>query len=165
MATNEREQMGGIAGADLAIAVSKAGGLGQVGADLNLKWLSAQLSKAEQALGRQDGLLPIGVGLLTFVLKDSTDEILALLQQFQPAVVWLFAANELNDYAAWAAKIRDATPRSQIWVQVGSVDGALTVAKTVRPDALCLQGLDAGGHGFEKGAGGPSYHSCGYAEH
>jgi nitronate monooxygenase len=25
--------------------------------------------------------------------------------------------------------------------------------KTARPDALCLQGADAGGHGFKKGAG------------
>lgn len=40
-----------------------------------------------------------------------------------------------------------------IWIQVGSVEAALTVARSVHPAVICVQGSDAGGHGFEKGAG------------
>lgn len=40
-----------------------------------------------------------------------------------------------------------------IWIQVGSVEAALTVAQSVNPAILCVQGSDAGGHGFERGAG------------
>ena len=143
--------MGGIAGADLAIAVSKAGGLGQIGGVDNLDDLDAQLIKVEQALGRHDGLLPIGLGLLSFVLK--LDSAVPLLQKSRPAVVWIFAAHEFDDYAVWAMKVREASPKSQVWIQVGSAKGALEIAKNARPDVICTQGLDAGGHGFEKGAG------------
>ncbi|EME39727.1 hypothetical protein DOTSEDRAFT_48153 [Dothistroma septosporum NZE10] len=143
--------MGGIAGADLAIAVSNAGGLGQIGGVENLQDLESQLAKVEQKLGRRDGLLPIGLGLLSFVLKS--DHVVPLLQRFKPAVVWLFAAHDFEDYAVWAKKARQASPTSQVWVQVGSVEGALKIAEQAGPDALCMQGQDAGGHGFEKGAG------------
>lgn len=143
--------MGGIAGADLAIAVSKAGGLGQIGAVDNLNDLEAQLSKVEQALARHDGLLPIGLGLLSFVLES--DNVMPILQKFNPTVVWLFLAHEVDDYALWTRKIRQASQKSQVWIQVGSVQGALAIAKNAKPDVICVQGLDAGGHGFEKGAG------------
>lgn len=76
-----------------------------------------------------------------------------VFKRFRPAVVWLFGARELADYATWAGRIRAATPHSMIWIQVGSVEAALTVARDVKPAAICVQGSDAGGHGFEKGAG------------
>lgn len=144
-------QMGGIAGADLAMAVSKAGALGQIGGVNDLKDLEAQLTKVEEGLGRENGLLPIGIGLLSFILKS--DNVLPLLQRFRPAVVWLFAAHKFEDYAVWARKVRQASPQSQVWIQVGSVEGALKIATNARPEVMCIQGLDAGGHGFEKGAG------------
>lgn len=68
-------------------------------------------------------------------------------------MIWLFGAQELSDYAAWAERIRTASPHSMIWIQVGSVEAAITVARDVKPACICVQGSDAGGHGFEKGAG------------
>lgn len=80
-------------------------------------------------------------------------EAIPVFKRFRPAVIWLFGARELADYSTWAERIRVASPHSMIWVQVGSVEAALTVARSVHPAALCVQGSDAGGHGFEKGAG------------
>lgn len=143
--------MGGFAGADLATAVTKAGGLGFIGADNDMESLDKGLTQVEQSLGRHNDMLPIGVGLLSFVVQ--ADRVIPILQRHRPAIVWLFAAKELKDYATWAEKVRAATPQSQIWVQVGSVAAALTVAEQCKPDTMCIQGVDAGGHGFEKGAG------------
>ena len=89
--------------------------------------------------------------MLPFITK--LEEAIPVFQRFAPAVIWLFGANELHDYTTWAQRVRAATPKSMIWIQVGSVEAALTVAENVRPDAMCVQGSDAGGHGFEKGAG------------
>ncbi|KAF2159035.1 hypothetical protein M409DRAFT_71284 [Zasmidium cellare ATCC 36951] len=132
--------MGGIAQADLAIAVSKAGGLGQIGVDYNLEAFKTRLSQVEDALGRHNGLLPIGVGFLSFIVNS--DAAVDIVGKFKPAVVWVFAANALDDYTGWAEEI-----------QVGNVEAALRVAEGARPDVLCVQGADAGGHGFEKEAG------------
>jgi nitronate monooxygenase len=143
--------MGGYAGADLAIAVSKAGGLGHIGAVKNMKELDDSLTKVDKVLDRHDGLLPIGVGVLPFILN--IDEAMPVLEKHKPAVIWLFAAKELNDYVTWANRARAASPKSQVWIQIGSVEAALKVAASAHPNAMCVQGIDAGGHGFEKGAG------------
>jgi nitronate monooxygenase len=143
--------MGGFAGPDLAIAVSKAGGLGQIGALDDMVQLEKQLQEVSSAFSHQSPL-PIGVGLITFIPR-LFDTAIPVLKKHSPAVVWLFAAPDLSDYAKWTSEIREACPRSKIWVQVGSVSGALGVARTAKPDALIMQGADAGGHGFEKGAG------------
>ena len=147
--------MGGFAGGSLAYTVTKAGGLGLIGA-IGVPDLEKELSVAQAAFRTSDGdmesskTLPIGVGLLPFILK--MDDVLPVLQKFQPAVIWLFAAKELDDYASWASRIREVCPTSSVWVQVGSVTAALAVAQSTKPDALILQGADAGGHGFERGA-------------
>jgi nitronate monooxygenase len=143
--------MGGFAGGKLAAAVTQAGGLGMVGAIMSSD-LEKELAVAQEALRptQRGDVLPIGVGLLPFVIK--LDPVLVTLQQYQPAVVWLFAAKELEDYAAWAGRIREVSPRSKIWIQTGTVSAALKIAQLAKPDALILQGADAGGHGFERGA-------------
>lgn len=56
--------MGGFAGADLAMAVSKAGGLGQIGAVFDMNELATDLKKVEENMERFDDLLPVGVGYL-----------------------------------------------------------------------------------------------------
>lgn len=89
--------------------------------------------------------------MLPFVTKIG--EAMPVFKRFRPAVIWLFGARQLADYANWADRARAASPHSMIWVQVGSVEAALTVARTVHPAVLSVQGSDAGGHGFEKGAG------------
>ncbi|TKA25904.1 hypothetical protein B0A50_05659 [Salinomyces thailandicus] len=143
--------MAGFAGADLAMAVTSAGGLGFIGAFNDMPNVAQSLDRVEQNLERYDGVLPIGVGFLTFVLKS--EAVMPILSKYRPAVVWLFASQELDDYAEWARLIRAATPQSQVWIQLGSVAAALQVAQRARPDAICVQGSDAGGHGFEQSAG------------
>lgn len=76
-----------------------------------------------------------------------------LVEKFRPAAVWLFGAQQLEEYGTWAERVRGAAADTRVWVQVGSVAGALRVAELAKPDVLVLQGWDAGGHGWEKGAG------------
>lgn len=160
--------MGGFAGGALAAAVTAAGGLGQIGAVVDMEELERELALAEDRLSKTNSrdndstsssaTLPIGVGLLPFILK--LDTVLPVLRRFQPAVIWLFAATALGDYASWTRELHAALPHSSVWIQVGSASAALAVAQgggdgsdaTAQPDALVLQGADAGGHGFEHGA-------------
>ncbi|KAF2680533.1 inosine monophosphate dehydrogenase [Lentithecium fluviatile CBS 122367] len=146
------------AGPALAIAVTEAGGLGLIGGRFSVDILRTQLQEASQTLKSSTNslvadaaLLPIGVGFLTFVLK--LDDVLPLIEEFRPCVVWLFVARTLEGYVEWAEGVRRVSPGTKVWVQTGSVSAALHIAKTAKPDALCIQGADAGGHGFEKGAG------------
>ncbi|KAJ9605640.1 hypothetical protein H2200_009489 [Cladophialophora chaetospira] len=143
--------MGGFAGGRLAAAVTRAGGLGVIGAVM-ANDLEKELGIAAEALKptQKGDIIPIGVGLLPFIVQ--LDSVLPILQRYRPAVVWLFAAKELTDYSIWAAKIRRVSPESRIWIQTGTVSAALKIAQSAKPDALILQGADAGGHGFERGA-------------
>ncbi|KIW30704.1 uncharacterized protein PV07_02412 [Cladophialophora immunda] len=144
--------MGGFAGGHLASAVTKSGGLGMIGAIMSDD-LEKELGIAAdelKATAEASHTLPIGVGLLPFIVK--AESVLPILKRYQPAVVWLFAAKELDDYATWSAGIRESCPNSRVWIQVGSVSAAVEIAQTAKPDALVMQGADAGGHGFERGA-------------
>jgi len=146
--------MGGFAGSKLSVAVSKAGGLGLIGAVNDMPGLSAKLADAESKIDRlENGLLPIGVGVLLFITP--IEEALPILEKSRPAVIWLFAANEIADYGLWAERVRSSSALTdcQLWIQVGSVAAALEIAKAAKPDVLCVQGADAGGHGYERGAG------------
>jgi nitronate monooxygenase len=148
--------MAGFAGGALASSVTLAGGLGLIGGAVNMDDARKELRIASEAVAANSTLaasetLPIGIGFLAFLLK--LEDIVPVVTEYKPVVVWLFAAKELDHYAEWAEALRKASPASKIWVQVGSVAAAVQVARTAKPDALCLQGADAGGHGYEKGAG------------
>lgn len=150
--------MGGFAGGQLASAVSIAGGLGFIGSINNMTDLRENLRIASEAFAatpvpnhnESTGTLPVGVGLLPFVL--TINDTMPVLREYSPAIVWLFSPKSEDDYAAWTAAIRVASPKSKVWIAVGSVSSAVHVAKTAKPDAICLQGSDAGGHGYERGA-------------
>ena len=144
--------MAGSATAPLAVAVTKAGGLGQIGSANDLKTLDSHIASAAKDLQRtSEGLLPVGVGFLLFLVN--IEEAMGVLAEHRPAVVWLFAAKQVGDYAAWAERVRQTSPRSMVWVQVGSVQDALRVAREAKPDVLVVQGADAGGHGLARSAG------------
>lgn len=150
--------MGGFAWAPLATAVSQAGGLGFIGSLNDMSQLRTQLEQARETFKasfndsiKTSPTLPLGVGILAFICK--IEDVVPVIAEYKPTIVWLFAAKELEDYKEWAEKLRQASPQTKIWVQVGNVEAALAVAKIARPDALCLQGADAGGHGFEAGSG------------
>jgi nitronate monooxygenase len=157
--------MAGFAGAPLATAVSQAGGIGLVGVADDVAALEANLSSAHsfftspssctnlsaKTFLAETKTLPIGVGFLPFFINLETA--LPVLQKNPPALVWLFAAREFEDYATWATALRKALPDTKIWIQVGSASAALEIAKLAAPDVLVLQGADAGGHGFARSAG------------
>lgn len=148
------------AGGLLAATVTLAGGFGLVGSKSDMSVLRRELLIAREtftahnstsaSVAQTEGL-NVGVGFLPFILK--LDHALEIVKEFKPAVVWLFAAKDFDDYAVWADAVRQASPRSKVWIQIGSVASAVHIATHTRPDALCVQGADAGGHGFEKGAG------------
>lgn len=141
------------AGADLAVSVTLAKGLGLIGSAWDLQALDSALQTAPSKLPRfeSNNKLPLGVGFLPiFIELEAT---LRVLEKHQPAVVWLFAAREIDDYALWARGVREKCPGTQIWVQVGSVEAALAVVRGCGPEVLCVQGSDAGGHGFARAAG------------
>lgn len=142
--------------APLAVTVSQAGGLGFIAAGSELSDLSNQLRHAQSLLkdppieSTTPGVLPIGVGFINW--GADLDAAIDVLTTYVPAAVWLFAPRENADLEAWSRKIRGATMgKTKIWVQIGTVGDALDVAKLCRPDALVVQGVDAGGHGLERG--------------
>ncbi|GFG18013.1 nitronate monooxygenase [Aspergillus udagawae] len=147
--------MSGAAASDLAIAVTRAGGLGQIGFMDNRQMLSEHLKKAQHGL--QDmmkslpnpNILPIGVGIIVF--GSPVDDWMSLFSLYKPAVVWLSFAST-PEFTSWTRGIRRATPETKVWIQLGSVTAAVEVAEACRPDALVIQGSDAGGHGHQDGA-------------
>ncbi|KAH6671827.1 hypothetical protein B0J14DRAFT_594481 [Halenospora varia] len=153
--------MAGFAGPSLAVAVSKAGGVGFIGAlpakDTSL--LDSQLTTAKSSLASTSPdlktsdpeLLPIGVGFLLFASK--LDDVVEVVRKHKPAVVWLACPKVIEDFEAWTKGLRGASEKSKIWIQVASVSVALQVAKSCSPDILIMQGSDAGGHGPCPGAG------------
>ncbi|KAL5404699.1 hypothetical protein PMIN03_008967 [Paraphaeosphaeria minitans] len=148
------DPMGGFAWAPLATAVSLAGGLGLLGSLADMSQLSSQLTEARSTFAASSNPKIKKCANATprpFACK--IEDVAPVIREFQPAVLWLFAAPQLDDYGAWVAALREASPASSVWIQVGTVEAALHVARTARPDAMCLQGADAGGHGFERGAG------------
>ena len=142
--------------APLAVAGSRAGGLGFLAGGFDLTNLDADLAEAPRLLENADiptteGVLPVGVGFMKW--GAHLPLAVAALKMYTPAAVWFFAARMLADMLPWAKEIRAVTGgRTKVWVQVGSVAQALEVAKTTKPDVLVLQGSDAGGHGLARSA-------------
>lgn len=150
--------MAGFAGGSLASAVTLAGGFGMIGGLQNISDIRSQLQQANTTLRASSNPLianaehlPIGVGFLPLFV--ALDDVLPVVADARPAVVWLFAAQDLDVYATWAAAIREVSPGTKIWIQAGNIEALLHIAKTAAPDAICAQGADAGGHGYVRGAG------------
>ncbi|MCJ1339979.1 hypothetical protein MMC09_005272 [Bachmanniomyces sp. S44760] len=147
-----------ISRAPLAVAVSRAGGLGFLGAGNDLTNLMSDLEEAKVMLekdpidGAPAGSLPIGIGFINW--GADLDLALEAIKKYSPAAVWLFAPRKIEDFRTWVSKIRDANDdRVRIWIQIGTVSDAVEVTKMCNPDVLVVQGSDAGGHGLEQGAG------------
>jgi nitronate monooxygenase len=146
------------AGPDLAVATYRAGGLGFVGPGVKPTDLDGKLEKARTLLKNPaqpsgDEGLPVGVGFQIFDgdLRVSS----ASVEKYKPTAAWLFVPKKgQSELDEWSAEIRQASPNTRIWVQVGSVFEAFEAAKSKHaPDVLVVQGIDAGGHGLRKGAG------------
>lgn len=125
--------MAGIAGGDLAAAVSAAGGLGMlgVGPAASAAWVEAEAAKA-RAAGR------FGAGLMVWALP-SRPELLDIVLAEKPDVVSL----SFGDVAPYADTVHAAGARLVAQVQDG--DSARR-ALAAGADAVIAQGTEAGGH-------------------
>lgn len=153
-----------IALAPLAVAVSRAGGIGFLAAGFDVSDLENNLENAAKLIHENPpkqihsndldpDILPIGVGFLNWGAE--LDRTLPLIKKYTPAAVWLFGAARPAEtlYSRWAEQVRSATGgKTKIWVQVGTVSDALSAARAVKPDVLVVQGSDAGGHGLKDAA-------------
>lgn len=147
--------MSGAATSKLAVAVTRAGGLGQIGFLDDSRMLSAELEHAQRDLQdfksheSTDHVLPVGLGVIVFGL--SVSRWLPVISKYKPAVVWL-SFGEVQEFRQWTEGIRKVSPQTKVWVQLGSVRDAVEIAQACHPDAIVLQGSDAGGHGNAQGA-------------
>ncbi|RJE24510.1 Oxidoreductase 2-nitropropane dioxygenase family [Aspergillus sclerotialis] len=147
--------MSGVATSELAASVTRAGGLGQIGFIDDMRILDRQLERTKHLLRdikttpKDADLLPIGVGIIA--IGGSVSSFLHLLEKHKPAVIWL-SFGETTEFAHWTRNIRNVSPHTKVWIQIGSVSAALQAAQACHPDALVLQGSDAGGHGHALGS-------------
>lgn len=148
-----------VALADLAVEVSRAGGLGFIGMGNDASTLEKEFEKVRQLQAgaqvlREREVLPVGVGFLLWGGDNTLNEALPSIVKYVPAAVWFFAPNNLDQFAQWTREIRRATHnKTKIWIQIGTVAEAVEVTKTCQPDVLVVQGQDAGGHGLMEAAG------------
>ncbi|KAI6907493.1 inosine monophosphate dehydrogenase [Hortaea werneckii] len=142
----------------LAVAASQAGGIGFVAGgtkfedlDASLKQVSSLSRAASPKMTASAGTLPIGVGFQLWGCKLSMA--VAAIKRHLPAIAWLFAPTQTEDFATWSQGIRQASDgKTQVWVQVGSVAEARLAVQLGKPDVVVVQGSDAGGHGFSRSA-------------
>lgn len=147
--------MSGFAEHELALAVAQGGGLGQIGFTRSVGRLREELEQVARKLPEEAGgdesttVLPVGVGFI--VVNGGPHIWLETLSQYRPAMVWL-SFGGYAEFQEWASAIRAVSPSTKVWIQVGSVEAALGAVTACAPDALVLQGGDAGGHGHKNAA-------------
>lgn len=145
-----------MSGPALAVAVSRAGGLGFIGPGAKTQDLIADLEEASSLIEKEKALqaattsspaLPVGVGFQLW--SDDIETAVYAIQKFRPCVAWLYAPRQgQTDLDQWSRRIRNASPRTQIWVQIGTVAEARgLIGGSEHPDVIVVQGAEAGGHG------------------
>lgn len=170
----------GVANAGLAAAVSRAGGLGflQHGKDCepghpSLRKLDEELRRTRELLLAHDddggaaaaaAVLPVGVGFITYapsLAAHFAATVVPILARHRPAVAWLFAPDPQGAAAAekaspHASVVQALHQAGAVWglrvaVQVGTVAAARRAAAD-GADIVVVQGTDAGGHQWARGA-------------
>ncbi|KAL6229181.1 hypothetical protein BDW75DRAFT_225504 [Aspergillus navahoensis] len=147
-----------MAGPRLAVAASNAGGLGFIGPGLKTANMLSDLKEASALIKNSDlaslaptvKTLPVGVGFQLW--SDDLDIAVRAVGEFKPCVVWLYAPKEFADLSTWSQRLRGVSPDSQIWIQVGTLGEVrrllrLSTSASEKPDAIVVQGDEAGGHG------------------
>ncbi len=147
-----------LAGPELAVEISAAGGLGFIGPPVKVADAAVDLAKAAQ-LARSSAsqslqshlssseTLPVGIGFQTWT--TDLNQALNALQENSPCAVWLFAPRRgQEELDEWTTALRKTVPKVQIWIQVGTIREAVAAATSSSPpDVLVVQGAEAGGHG------------------
>lgn len=123
---------GGSAGADLAAAVSNAGGFGVLGmGGVPPPLIRAQIQRARELTGK-----PFGVNILLPLLEEGQIE--TCLEEGVSALIPFWGDMKPHIQAAHHAGVK-------LIPQVGSVDEAKAAADA-GADAVMIQGVEAGGH-------------------
>lgn len=156
-------------GPALAVSISRAGGLGFIGPAAKTEDTITDLEQAsslirdirssssldafsrihESSSATSTSVLPIGVGFQLW--KDDLDVVVTAIEKSRPCAAWLFAPRQVKEFDDWSCRIRNASPQTQIWIQIGSVGEARSLlSNSEKPDVLVIQGSEAGGHGREK---------------
>ena len=126
--------MGGVAGGELAAAVSQAGGLGLIAsATGDADWLRAQIRLVRDRTDR-----PFGVGFISHWLPKTPDLYRVAIEERVPVV-----AHSFTDPAPYMAAARAAG--CKVICQVRDVAGA-EEAQRAGVDVIVAQGTEAGGH-------------------
>ncbi|KAF5024748.1 hypothetical protein F66182_3180 [Fusarium sp. NRRL 66182] len=147
-----------MSGPHLALAISKAGGVGFIGPGAKHEDTSKDLATARELLRSASpetvpsasvstNTLPIGVGFQLW--NGDIDSAVRAVREHHPCAAWLFAPRRgQEELDEWTARIREACPGIQVWIQIGTVRESVEAANSAhRPDALVIQGAEAGGHG------------------
>ncbi|KAH6898058.1 2-nitropropane dioxygenase precursor [Thelonectria olida] len=145
-----------MSGPDLALAVSKAGGLGFIGPGAKPEDTARDLAAVRELLSKETASfppsksLPVGVGFQLW--NGDINSATRAVKEHRPCAVWLFAPRRgQQELDEWTARLREASPESQVWVQIGTLQESIDAAKSEHPpDVLVIQGAEAGGHGRAK---------------
>lgn len=154
-----------LSGPALAVAVSRAGGLGFIGPAANAQGVTDNLEEASGLVNKArtssspsvsnvfppaSSCLPVGVGFQLWA--DDVDVAAANIEKFKPCAAWLFAPREgPEELETWSRRIRRACPETQIWIQIGTLGEAKKLLQlSEKPDVVVVQGAEAGGHGRAK---------------
>ncbi|CEL02019.1 hypothetical protein ASPCAL01594 [Aspergillus calidoustus] len=147
-----------MSGPALAVAVSRAGGLGFIGPGLKTQNVIKDLEEASNLIRTSPTLntdrssshsqtFPVGIGFQLWA--DDINIASSAIRRFKPCAAWLFAPrNGQTDLDTWSRRFREASPQTRIWVQIGTVAEARSIAESSeKPDVIVVQGAEAGGHG------------------
>ena len=96
--------------------------------------------------------LPIGVGFINWGVALKTA--LEASREHITAAVRFFAPREQKDLIEWNKRVEEMSKgKKKMWIQIGTVKDTIAVARSCHPNALVVQGADAGGHELSQGAG------------
>ncbi|KAK9428989.1 hypothetical protein V1505DRAFT_314692 [Lipomyces doorenjongii] len=153
-----------MSGPGLAVAISGAGGLGFIGPGVKTQDVVPDLEEAAKMVEKARAssssvfhflppaysLLPVGVGFQLW--SDDADIATSAIQKYKPCAAWLYAPRHgQKDFDIWSRKIRNGSPDTEIWIQIGTVAEVKEVLQSSeRPDVIVVQGTEAGGHGRAK---------------
>jgi nitronate monooxygenase len=148
-----------IASPTLAFTISQSGGLGFIGPVSKPQDVIPHLEEASSlvkmartsstvfnSIPSTNSHLPVGIGFLLW--RDNLDIATDAVSKFKPWAVWLYAPSKTEQLEDWSRRIREVSPETQIWVQIGTVKEARALLKSSeRPDVVVVQGSESGGHG------------------
>lgn len=126
--------MGGRSGGRLAGEVSRAGGIGMLGAAryTTPEWIAAESAEARRRGG------PLGIGLMTWSL-DADDTLLGAALEQRPELISL----SFGDPAPYVQRAHDAG--ALVCSQINTLED-LRVVESAGVDFVVAQGSEAGGH-------------------